>query len=49
MGYMEGDIMKDECEQCHRIKEGRWIDDDDGSGEWFLCYDCHPRTEEEAS
>lgn len=30
----------DECEECHHLKPGRWLDTGDGSGEWFACYDC---------
>jgi len=31
-----------ECEECHRTRPGRWLDSDDGSGEWFTCYGCKP-------
>ena len=31
-----------ECEVCHHTRPGRWLDTDDGRGEWFTCYECEP-------
>ena len=43
------DGLIDECDDCHYVKRGRWIDDpDEGSGEWFTCYDCLALQEDEA-
>jgi len=37
----------DECETCHKMRPGRWLDTDDGSCEWFTCWKCQPPTDDE--